>query len=98
MPLESAEGSTRHASFPVLAEGQGSSFSTPRKISIVKSEDALLSREMPAESARRADWSDMMSHIYLEFVLVRSRGGRGLLGETAQGPRGKGWSCGCVSS
>lgn len=38
----------------------------------MKFEAALLSREMPAESAQRADWSDMVSHIYLEFGLAQA--------------------------
>lgn len=70
-PLGSAEGSTRHDSFPMLAEGRGEKGFIPRKAFIVKSEALLLSREMPAESAHRADWSDMVSHIYLEFLLAQ---------------------------
>lgn len=51
-------------------KGGGRSF-IPRKVFWVKSEALLLSREMPAESAHRADWSGMVSHIYLELLLAQ---------------------------
>lgn len=35
-------------------------------------EAAWLSREMLAESELRADWLDMVSHIYLDFLLALS--------------------------
>lgn len=38
----------------------------------MRSEAAWLSREMLAESERRADWLDMMSHTYLDFLLALS--------------------------
>lgn len=44
----------------------------PKKVFIVKSEASWLSREMLAESARRADWSGVVSHIYLESLLAQA--------------------------
>lgn len=73
-------GITRHAPLPVLTEGRGEK-SFPRKVFIVKPE-AFSSREMPAESAHRADWPSVVSHIYLEFLL-------------AQGPRWVGSAVRC---
>ena len=43
----------------------------------MKSEAAWLSREMLAESERRADWLDMVSHIYLGFLLAQTPGWAG---------------------
>lgn len=67
----SAEGSTRRAWLPVLAEGRGEVFHPKEGFYCEVRARLVIARDAGAEGAR-ADWSSMVSHIFLVFLLAQA--------------------------